>query len=71
LGDTVPNPRADCRLHPINHAYLEELARLGPYGTSKSAVMRRFLEDGIGQAIKDGMIEKKNIDDYGGVEKED
>jgi hypothetical protein len=38
------SPKAQCRLEPITHAYLEDLARLGAYGKGKSGVMRRFIE---------------------------
>jgi hypothetical protein len=60
------NPRAEFRLHALNHAYLDDLVRDGTYGGTKSEVMRRFVEEGIRGALNNGRIAKRNIDDYGG-----
>jgi hypothetical protein len=46
------NQKAECRLSAINHAYLNDLAKLGPYGSGKSGVMRRFIENGIKAALE-------------------
>jgi hypothetical protein len=66
------NPHASTRLRPIMHAYLRELARVGCYGKGKAGVMRRFIENGIAQAIEAHVIAIKNIEDFGeSVEGED
>jgi hypothetical protein len=59
------NPHASTRLRPIMHAYLRELARVGCYGKGKAGVMRRFIENGIAQALEAGVIAPKNIEDFG------
>jgi hypothetical protein len=56
--------KVECRLAPINRAYLRELAKLGAYGRGESGVMRRFIEDGIREALEKGIIEKKSIEDF-------
>lgn len=65
------NPKAECRLSPINHAYLNDLAKLGPYGSGKAGVMRRFIENGIKDALEKGVIRTRNIDEFGGLQDED
>lgn len=63
------NPHASTRLRPIMHAYLRELARVGCYGKGKAGVIRRFIENGIAQALEAGVIAPKNIEDFGeGIE---
>jgi hypothetical protein len=47
------------------HAYLRELVRIGAYGKGKAGVMRRFIENGITQAIEAGVITPKNVEDFG------
>lgn len=47
------------------HAYLRELARVGCYGKGKAGVMRRFIENGITQALEARVIAAKNIEDFG------
>ena len=59
------NPHASTRLRPIMHAYLRELARVGCYGKGKAGVMRRFIENGITQALEARVIAAKNIEDFG------
>ena len=54
----VASPKAQCRLEPITHAYLEDLARLGAYGKGKSGVMRRFIENEIKEALEKQVIPK-------------
>jgi hypothetical protein len=58
------SPKAQCRLTPINHAYLVDLARIG-YGPGKSGVMRRFIENGIRQALESKVISTRNAEDFG------
>lgn len=55
------------------HAYLEDLAKLATYGKGKSGVMRRFIENGIQQALERQVIIKRSIEDFGGsvAEEED
>jgi hypothetical protein len=66
------NPHASARLRPIMHAYLRELARVGCYGKGKAGVIRRFIENGITQAIEAGVITVKNVEDFGeSVDEED
>jgi hypothetical protein len=65
------NPKAECRLSPINHAYLEDLAKLGPYGKGKSGVMRRFIENGIRDALEKHVIAPRDVAQFGGQETED
>jgi len=64
-------PKAQCRLEQINHAYLEDLARLGAYGKGKSGVMRRFIENGIRDALEKGVITARKVEDFGGTVAED
>jgi hypothetical protein len=52
------------RLRPIVLAYLDELDRIGGYGKGRSGVIRRFVENGIAEAIQVGVLEKKNADDF-------
>jgi len=53
------------RLRPIIKAYLRDLAEVGPYGTNRSEVMRRFIENGIATALEARVLEKKNVRDFG------
>jgi hypothetical protein len=59
-------PKAQCRLDPINIAYLDDLAKIGPYGKGKSGVMRRFIEIGIQRAIEKRVIAARSIEQFGG-----
>lgn len=61
----MSSPKAQCRLDPIQHAYLEDLAKLGVYGRGKSGVMRRFIDNGIQAALEKGVIPKRSIEDFG------
>ena len=58
------NPSATTRLRPINHAYLEDLGKLGPYGKGKAGVMRRFIENGIAAALEKNVIPQKNPEHF-------
>lgn len=60
------SPRAEFRLHRLNHAYLDDLVNDGTYGGTKSEVIRRFVEEGIRRALNEGRISKRDIRDYGG-----
>lgn len=59
------NPTTTVRLRPVIIAYLDELARIGAYGKGRSGVMRRFIENGIAQAVERGVIDKKNAANFG------
>jgi hypothetical protein len=59
------NEKASTRLRPIIHHYLEELVKTGAYGKGKAGVMRGFIEAGIKQALESGLIEKKDVRDFG------
>jgi hypothetical protein len=59
------NQKAECRLSAINHAYLNDLAKLGPYGSGKSGVMRRFIENGIKAALEAKVIAARDVAEFG------
>jgi hypothetical protein len=67
----MPSPKADLRLPPIMHAYLEDLAKIGAYGKGKSGVMRRFIENGVRTAIERKVIPAREVADFGGDEEYD
>jgi hypothetical protein len=52
----MANPKAETRLDPIMHLYLEDVVELGAYGKDKAAVIRGFVE----RAVQD-LLEKKII----------
>jgi hypothetical protein len=59
------NPKVSTRLRPIIHYYLDELVKTGAYGKGKAGVMRSFIEAGVRQAIESGVIDKKDVRDFG------
>jgi hypothetical protein len=59
------NRKAECRLSDINHAYLNDLAKLGAFGEGKSGVMRRFIENGIQEALLSKVIVPRDVADFG------
>ncbi len=61
----MANQKAECRLSEINHAYLNDLARLGAYGKGKAEVMRRFIENGIREALEKKVIAPRDISEFG------
>ncbi len=61
----MANKAITVRLRPIVVAYLEELDRVGGYGKGKVGVIRRFVENGIADAIRDKVLDKKNAADLG------
>jgi hypothetical protein len=65
------NPKVECRLSPINLAYLNDLAKLGPYGSGRSGVMRRFIENGIRAALEAKVITPRDVADFGAGSEED
>lgn len=64
------NPPAQLRLSPILHAYLDDLVSVGVFGKDKSAVMRRFIEEGIQRAMAANAVARKDVGDFGGSEEE-
>ena len=62
----MANPKAEFRLHRMNHAYLDDLVNEGTYGGTRSEVLRRFVEEGIRRALNEGRIAKRKIEDFGG-----
>jgi hypothetical protein len=67
----MASPRADIRLPPIMHAYLEDLAKIGAYGKGKTGVMRRFIENGIRTAIERKVIAARHVTDFGSEDAEE
>ncbi len=65
------NPVETVRLRPIIAAYLRDLAAIGAYGKGKAGVMRRFIENGIAQAIERGLIDKRSAADFGELPEDD
>jgi hypothetical protein len=61
----VENKHVPTRLRPIIHHYLEELAKLGPYGKGKAGVVRHFVETGIVRALEAGVLNKRDVRDFG------
>jgi len=61
----MANPKAECRLEPIDIAYLNDLARIGGYGKGRAGVIKRFIQNGIVEAIEKGVIAKRSIEDFG------
>jgi hypothetical protein len=61
----VANPVVPVRLRPIIVAYLDELARIGSFGKGRSGVMRRFIEDGITDALARQLVERRDAFDFG------
>jgi hypothetical protein len=59
------NPVIPVRLRPIIVAYLDELARIGSFGKGRSGVMRRFIEDGITEALTRNLVERRDAFDFG------
>jgi hypothetical protein len=53
------------RLEPIVRAYLKDLAKLGAYGKGRAGVMRRFIENGVAEAIEKKVIAPRDIADFG------
>jgi hypothetical protein len=60
----MANPKAECRLEPIDIAYLNDLAKLGGYGKGRAGVIKRFIQNGIVEALEKGVIAKRSVDDF-------
>jgi hypothetical protein len=55
----MASPVVNVRLPPVIIEYLDELGRIGGYGTGRAGVIRRFVENGIVRAIELKVIEKR------------
>jgi hypothetical protein len=53
--------KVQIRLDPTNMAYLDDLVKIGAYGKDTTAVARRFIADGILDALGKGLIEKRTV----------
>lgn len=58
-------PKTSVRLTPIMRAYLDDLAKIGAYGKGRSGVMRRFIENGIKEAIEKKVIAPRDVSEFG------
>jgi len=58
-------PKVAVRLPAIIQAYLDDLARLGAYGRGRSGVMRRFIENGIQDALAKKVIAPRDVSEFG------
>lgn len=61
------NPKASTRLRPTILLYLDDLAKVGPYGKGRAEIMRRFIENGITTALEAGVIKARDVRDVGEV----
>jgi hypothetical protein len=52
------------RFRPVVLAYLDELDRIGGYGSGRAGVIRRFVENGIAHAIQRKVLDKKSAADF-------
>ncbi len=59
------NPKASTRLRPTILAYIDDLAKVGAYGKGRADIMRRFIENGIKDALEAGIIQKRDVRDLG------
>lgn len=66
----VAKDKAQLRLEPIDLAYLADLARIG-YGKGRSGVMRRFILNGITQALEAKVIAPRSVEEFGGSIEDD
>ena len=67
----MANKKAEVRLPPIIHAYIDDLAKLGAYGKGKSGVMRRFIENGVREALERNVIQPRDATDFEDDEDDD
>jgi hypothetical protein len=62
----MESPKVYCRLEPIDVAYLDDLARIGGYGRGRSGVIKRFIQNGIVEALEKAVIAKRSVEEFGG-----
>lgn len=55
----MANEPVEVRLPQVMHEYLDELAELGAFGSTKTAVARTFIEDGVQKALADKLIQPR------------
>jgi hypothetical protein len=58
-------PKTSIRLRSVIRAYLGDLAKLGAYGRGRSGVMRRFIEQGIADALEKKIISTRDASEFG------
>lgn len=58
-------PKTTVRLTPIMRAYLDDLAKLGAYGKGRAGVMRRFIGEGVADALEKKVIAPRSVSDFG------
>ncbi len=59
------------RLALILHAYLDDLADIGTFGKGKNGVAKRFIEDGIQNALERKVISIRSAKDFPDSQQED
>ena len=64
LRAVATNPKIEFRLPPILHSYLEDLSGLGAYGKGAAGVAKKFVEQGIADALEKKVIAPKNVRDF-------
>ena len=69
--DMAINPKVEFRLPPIMHSYLKELVDMGAYGKGPTGVAKRFVEQGIADALDKKVIGPKSVEDFDDDEGED
>ena len=57
-------PKETVRLSPVVSAYLDDLAKLGVYGRGRAGVMRRFIENGIKEALEKKVLAPRDVSDF-------
>lgn len=67
----MASPVVNVRLPPVIVAYLDELSKIGGYGTGRAGVIRRFVENGIVRAIEMKVIETRVAADFGDAESDE
>ena len=65
----MPNTKFEVRLSAIMVTYLLDLAKIG-YGKDKSAVARRFIENGVTHALEMKVIATRSAGDSKGADEE-
>lgn len=56
MGKDGGNDKVQPRLAPVMHRYLEDLAKLGPYGDSPTEAAKRLIELGVMDALAKKLI---------------
>ena len=53
------------RFRPVVLSYLDELSRIGGFGKGRAGVVRRFVENGIANELRQKVLDKKSAIDVG------